>query len=523
MTIAEALELVKRLERENSELRGEAQSSKEQAGRLERRVEQLQEQLEALLKRQYSRSSERFVDPNQRDLFEELLKLEELRELEEKPQEREKIEYERKRPRKRGPKPLPDHLPRERVEIDPPVTKRTCSCCEQPMERVGEVVTEELEIEPPKFKVRQYVRGKWRCRPCMNRDVVEELPPRPIEKGRPSPGLLAYIVTSKYCDHQPLYRQEQIFLRHGIQIARSTMNSWLGPLSGLLLPIVTAMKRELLSGIFLQSDDTRIQALDPELKGQSRRCYMWAYCRPDAEIVYHFTDNRSAKGPREFLEGFSGDLQTDGFSAYKPLWKSGRIRHIGCMAHVRRKFFEARNSAPADVGKILTKIREAYKIEEAARREHSGEALLEVRRTRVEPVLDEIETLVGELKAKVLPKSKLGLAVEYAENEWPGLRRYLDVAEARIDNNSCENTMRPVVLGRKNFLFAGSVEGGGERAEVFFSLVQSARRLGIDPFAYLRDVISRISTQPASRIRELTPRGWKEAQATENIEAPSAR
>lgn len=531
MTIAEALELVKRLEeksekleRENSELRGEARTSKEQAGRLERKVETLQEQLEALLKRLYSRSSERFVDPNQRDLFEELLKLEDGgEEPKEKPEEREKIEYERKRPRKRGPKPLPDHLPRERVEIDPPEEDRTCACCQKPMERVGEVVTEELEIEPPKFKVRQFVRGEWRCPPCMNRSVIEELPPRPIENGRPSPGLLAYIVTSKYCDHQPLYRQEQIFRRHGVHIARSTMDTWLGALSGLLLPIVAAMKRELLSGSFLQSDDTRFQALDSRRGGKSKRCYIWAYSRPDGEIVYHFTESRSAKGPREFLAGFSGDLQTDGFSGYKPLWRSGRVRHIACLAHIRRKFFEAQNSAPEDVGAILAKIREAYRIEEEARRELSGEALLELRRTHVEPVLDEIETLVAELKVKVLPKSKLGLAVEYAENEWPALRRYLDVAEARIDNNSCENGMRPVVLSRKNSLFAGSVKGGGERAEVFFTLVQTCRRLGIDPFAYLRDVIERISTHPASRITELTPRGWRDARAAENIGAPSAR
>jgi transposase len=530
MTIAEALEAVKRLEeksseleRENSELRGEAQSSKEQAGRLERRVEQLQEQIETLLKRLYSRRSERFIDPNQRDLFEELLKLEVRDEPKEELEEREKIEYERKRPKKRGPKPLPDHLPRERVEIDPPEEERICGCCQKPMERVGEVITEELEIEPAKFKVRQYVRGKWRCPAHMNRDVVEELPPRPIEKGRPSPGLLAYIVTSKYSDHQPLYRQERIFLRHGVHIARSTMNSWLGALSGLLLAIVAAMKRELLAESFLQSDDTRIQALDPKLKGKSKRCYIWAYSRPDGEIVYQLTESHSAKGPLEFLEGFSGDLQTDGFSAYKPLWRSGRVRHIGCLAHIRRKFFEARGSAPVEVDEILGKIREAYRIEEKARRELSGEALLEVRRTLVEPVLDETETLISELKKKVLPKSKLGLAVEYAENEWPGLRRYLDVAEARIDNNSCENAMRPVVLGRKNFLFCGNVESGGERAEVFFSLAQSCRRLGVDPFEYLKDVISRISTHPASRIGELTPRGWKEARESEKVLEGSAR
>lgn len=539
MTIAEALELVKRLkekseklERENSELRGEArgfkreaQSFKEQAGRLERKIGKLEEQINALLRRLYTRRSERFLDPNQSDLFDELLELESARAKleEEKLEVSQKIEYERKRPQKRGPKPLPEHLVRERIEIDPPEEKRTCSCCKKPMERVGEVITEELEVEPLKFKVRQYVRGKWRCPPCMNRDVVEELPPRPIEKGRPSPGLLAYIVTSKYSDHLPLYRQEQIFLRHGVHIARSTMDSWLGALSGLLLAVVEAMKRDLLTDTFLQSDDTRIQALDPSLKGESRRCYLWAYSRPDGEIVYHFTDNRSAKGPLKFLNGFSGHLQTDGFSAYKPLWRAGRVKHIACLAHIRRKFFEARGSAPDEVDAILGKIREAYAIEEKARRAFSAETLLELRRMRVEPVLDEIETLVSELGEKVLPKSKLGLAVEYAQNEWPGLRLYLDVAEARIDNNSCENAMRPVVLGRKNFLFAGSVKGGGERAEVFFSLVQSSKRLGLDPYAYLRDVINRISTHPASRIRELTPRGWKDSRASEKVTSASAR
>ena len=284
--------------------------------------ELLQEQINDLLQRLYGRKSERFENPNQLDLLKQL-GWAVGNDLETKGDDLEKVSYTRKRPKKPGPKSIPEHLPRLKVPVDPADAERVCACCSKDMERVDEVVTEELDIVPPQFRVKQYVQGKWRCRDCMNRDLVKPLPARPIPKGRPSPSLLAYLIVSKYVDHLPLYRQEQIFKRHGIHVARSTMDEWLGQLSQLLLPIVSAMKRRFRGEKYLQCDETPIQALEHEERGkkkpkgkdrkkQVRRCYLWAYSIPRGEVIYEVTASRSSRGPREMLDGFSGTLQTDG-------------------------------------------------------------------------------------------------------------------------------------------------------------------------------------------------------------------
>jgi len=280
-----------------------------------------------------------------------------------------------------------------------------------------------------------------------------------------------------------------------------------------LRPIVQSMRKRLLTLSFLQSDDTLIQALDRELKGKSRRCYLWAYWTRAGEVVYHFTKTRSHKEPLEFLEGFSGHLQTDGFPGYNALYRTGRVEHIACLAHIRRKLFEAKSAAPDRIKEILNLIKKPYAIEEEAReRGIRGQDLTSLREEKIRPLLEKIEEKIKELAPLTTPKSKLGRAVAYAQGQWPALLRYIKVPEAQLDNNWCENALRPVVLGRKNFMFLGSPAGGGERAEVFFSLVQSCRRLGVDPFRYLSDVIERISTHPAARTWELTPRGWKEVR-----------
>ena len=294
---------------------------------LREKVSELKQQLKLFAQRMYGRRSERFEHPGQGDFFQDLLDLPGSSEEPLVPESIEEISYKRKKLRKYGPKPLPEHLERVREVIDLPEEQRLCSCGKERVV-VAEKITEELEIVPPKFFVRQLVRLERECADCMNRPIAAPLPPRPIERGRPSISLLAYIVVSKYVDHLPLYRQEQMFKRSGIHLARSTMSDWLGPLSGLLLPIVEAMKKRLLESSFLQSDDTRIQVLDRELKGKSRRCYLWAYCLPAEEIVYHFSETRSAKFPKEFLGDWSGDLQCDGYAGYDALFRSGRVRHI---------------------------------------------------------------------------------------------------------------------------------------------------------------------------------------------------
>ncbi len=493
---------------------------------LREKVVVLQGQVQDLLRRVYGRRSERFVDPNQRDLFEEILELPDtlVQVTAQNPEELQKIEYERRAPKKRGPKPLPEHLPRDVVRLDPEESERICACCGEPMEREDEIVTEELTVKPPEFRVKRYVRGKWRCKSHMNRSVEEPLPPRPIENGRPSPTLLAYIVVSKWADHLPLYRQEEIFKRYGIHLSRSTMDAWLGLLADLLRPIVDALKDWLLARGFLQSDDTPIQYLDRKVKGKSQRGYLWAYGIPAGEVVYQFTTSRSKKHPLGFLEGFSGHLQTDGLDAYKAVCSSGQVVRIGCMAHIRRKLFEAKEASPERVGEILSLIRVLYDIETAARDAGLTEqARLELRQMHAPSILKKLRGHIDELAPLSSPGTKLGRAVGYAQRQWEAMVRYVEVAESEIDNNWCENSLRPIVLSRKNSLFLGSETGGGKRAEVFFSLVQSARRLAIDPFAYLADVIERVSTHPASRVWELTPRGWAEAHEAEKVVESTVR
>ena len=501
-----------RLSKENEELKRHVESLSCEKNEQAQQIGLLQEQLNDLLRRLYGRKSERFEDPNQTSLLDLLKLTEQVNSREEEAPKNERISYTRKRPERHGPRPLPEHLPRVVERIDPPEAERVCACCSKEMERVDEVVTEDLDIVPTQFRVKQYVQGKYRCSGCMNRDIVKPLPPRPIQSGRPSPNLLAYIVISKYLDHLPLHRQEQIFKRQGVHLARSTMDEWFGALSRLLLPIVEAMKRNLVRGHYLQIDETPIEALDRELRGKTKRCYLWSYGKPAGEIVYDVTTSRSGRHPHVFLTGFSGFIQTDGYVGYNEVFAQRSVEHIACMAHIRRKFFEAKHAAPERVEEILGLIRALYDVEEEARElKLSHENRLELRQTKSTPTIETLKERIDALAPIPTPKSKLGKAIQYAIGQWGAMLRYLEVAEAEIDNNACERSIRPVVLGRKNFLFLGNAKAGGERASVFYSLTQSAKKLGLNPFEYLADVIDRVTTTPKEHLGELTPSAWREA------------
>ena len=493
------------LEKENLRLR-------ERANTLERELEKVRGQLDYYLKRVYGPSRERFENPAQTDLFRDLGVAFEERAKAPAAEASETIEVttKRRKPRKKGKAPLPDHLRRERVEWDPDPSDRVCACCSKDMERVGEIVTEELVVTPPQFHVRQFVRGRFRCSDCMNRSVEKPLPPRPIENGRPSPSLLAYIVVSKYVDHLPLYRQEQIFKRIGYALSRRTMDGWLGALADLLRPIVTALERQLLSSDYLQIDETTMRYLAEEKKGKSQQGYLWAITRPREEIVYHFTESRSAKHPHRFLAGYRGYLQSDGYVGYDSL---EGVTQLACMAHIRRGLYDAKYALPEEVNEILTLIQALYTIERRRQEEELDDQAIAVLREREsKPIAAKLRQKIDRIATALPPGSKLSKAAAYAQNMWTRFEATLDVPQARIDNNWVENAMRPAALGRKNWLFLGSPKGGGNRMEVFLSLAQSCRRLGADPFDYLVDVIHRVSVHPHSRIGELTPRGWMKAR-----------
>lgn len=538
---SESLDALEQLQLENERLACERNE-------LAQEVRHLREQLDALVQRLYGRKSERFENPAQTDLL-DLIGYEAPKPPETRPEDLERVEYTRRKPAvARGTKPLPEHLERVVVAVDPSEEERVCACCSTPMERTGEVVTEELDIVPPQFRVKQYVQGKYRCTSCMSRDVSKPLPERPIPRGRPSPTLLAFLIVSKWVDHLPLHRQEQMFQRHGVELRRSTMNDWLGQLAELLRPITQAMRRRLLASGYLQVDETPIQALDRDEatrspsktktkraksrskpKGkrspQVRRCYAWSYAVPYGEVVYEITPSRSGAGPKAFLEGFEGYVQTDGYVGYDALFESSRRQRVACMAHVRRKFFESQHAAPERVERILALIGALYDIEARCREEELAPEERQNRRdAEARQVFERLGEEIEALAPIPTPASPLGKAVAYARSQWESLSRYLDDGRLEIDNNQVEQTMRPAALGRKNWLFLGSVEGGGDRAEVFYSLVQSAKRLGIEPFAYLSDVIERIASFPISRIDELTPLGWQRARAeSEKQPAASAR
>ena len=413
----------------------------------------------------------------------------------------------RSRPNHPGRRPLPDDLERHCKRHELSAKQRECPSCESTMVEIGEDVTEELEYEPARFYIVEHARVKYACRACEQGITRALAPDRPIERGRPGPGLLAHIAVSKYGHHLPLYRLEEIFESHGVALSRQTMCGWVGETARLMAPIVEELKRELLADPLLQSDDT-VVPYQGEGKGRVSKGYLWVYTRPYAEAVFDFTTNHSREGPLKFLGDYEGHLQTDGHSSYNGVYATKRIFHIGCLAHVRRKFVEAREEAPEETKPVLAAIQSLYRIErEAKTGSIVGADLIALRNKESKPIVTALGNLFEARWDHYRPKSRMAKAIGYARGQWLSIERYLDVAEACIDNNSSEQAIKPIVIGRKNWMFAGSV-AGGERAATLYSLIVSCKRLGIDPYKYLHDVIARVSNHPNKRIGELTPRAW---------------
>jgi transposase len=417
------------------------------------------------------------------------------------------------RRRHRGRRPLERELPRRRVEVLPPESEHVCAGCATPKAVIGEDVTEELDYQPAAFFITEYARPKLACPHCRDGVTQAALPARPIEKGRPGPGLLAQVVTSKYADHLPLYRQEQIFARHDIQIARRTLAEWNGAVADLLAPIVTTIRTaQLLPSPWIQCDDTTLEV--QQSGAGCRTGHMWVYRAAGGEVVYDFTWSRTRDGPLRMLTGYRGYLQADAAPAYDELFRTHpEIVEVGCWAHTRRYFKEAASSAALPCAQVLAWIGELYGLERSATaRQFDAAARHELRQRRARPLLAQLKTTLDGLALTALPKSPLGQAVAYARTHWAALVRYTEDGRLKIDNNGAEQALRPIVLGRKNWLFAGS-EAAAQRAAILCSLVQTCKHLQIDPFVYLRDVIERVSTHPARRVLELTPREWRRLRA----------
>ena len=420
----------------------------------------------------------------------------------------------RRRGRPHGRRPLAAHLPRERVVHTVPEADRTCPGCQQAMPQIGEELSEQLEYRPACFVVLEHVRAKYACRRCGEAVVTAEKPPQPIEKGLPGPGLLAQVVTAKYADHAPLWRQVGQYRRHGVDLAPATLGDWITASAELLGPLVAHMKRVVLASDCIQTDDTKVPVLDVA-RESVRTGYCWAYLGDAAHpcTTFDFSPSRQQEWPRAYLAGFTGRLQADAYKGYDQLFTDGRVIEVGCLAHARRYFFDAQETDLARALSAMAFIRVCYDVERDATAAGATPAERQaLRQARAKPILDQFGEWLAVQARTVLPKSPIAEAITYARNQWTALNRYCEDGRLDIDNNAAERALRGVVLGRKNYLFVGSDEGG-RRAAIHYSVVATCKRHDVDPFAYLRDVLARLPTHPASRIDELLPHHWKAARA----------
>ena len=410
------------------------------------------------------------------------------------------------RPRNGGREPLPASLPRRRIVHDVSSEDRACPECGLERLKIGEETREQLEYIPASLVVLEHVRPKYACKGCQAHVAIAPRLPEPIEKGLPGTGLLAHVAVSKFADHLPLYRLEGTFKRHGVELARSTMCDWMAACAGLLEPIVGAMARRVLASAVIGTDDTPVKVQDHNGKG-SRTGRLWAYLgdRDNPFVVYDYTPDRGRAGPERFLQGYrSGYLQSDAYAGYDGLHRRGLVE-VGCWAHARRKFHEARTSDPDRSHGAIARIGGLYAVEREARDGGWDDArLLTARAERSRPALESLGAWLDGEAMKVMPRSPIGEAIAYARSNWTALMRYLESPYLSIDNNAVENAIRPIALGRKNWLHLGS-DRGGRTAATLLSLVQSCKILGNEPFAYLRDVLDRVSTHPNSRIDDLLP------------------
>jgi len=415
-----------------------------------------------------------------------------------------KIEYTRKKKESSAEKlhtgrmKLPASLPREQVIIEP--TEDVTGWV-----RIGEEITEELDRIPGKLFVRQIIRPKY-AKPNGEGVVIANLPPRPIDKGIAGPGLLAQIIIDKYTDHLPIHRQIQRFEREGIKLPASTLTDWIGATCTLLEPLYESLRKLVLSSQYLQVDETPIKVLDKDKKGTTHRGYHWVYHTPEKRLVlFDYREGRGREGPAECLKDFKGYLQTDGYTVYEDFDKKPGITLLHCMAHARRKFDEAKDNDLVRASYVLTEMQKLYALERQAKeRELPDDELYQLRQREAIPVLDGLKQWMLENYKDVLPQSSIGQAIHYSLQRWDKLSLYTTNACLRIDNNLVENAIRPVAIGRKNYLFAGS-HNGARRAAMLYTFLGTCKMNHINPFDWIRDVLIRIPEYPVNKLDQLLP------------------
>jgi transposase len=394
--------------------------------------------------------------------------------------------------------PLPAHLPRVDHVIEPDTDITGAK-------KIGEEITEILEYKPGKLYVERYIRNKYAL-PQEQGIVIGNLPSLPIPRGNAGAGLLSHLIISKYVDHLPFYRQVQQFKRQGVMLAESTINDWFSATCKLISPLYDELKKKVLSASYLMADETPIPVLTEDKPGATHKGYLWVYFSPiDRQVLFDYRQRRSGEGPKSLLQNYRGLLQTDGYDAYKYFEQQPGITLLACMAHARRKFDEAINNDKVRAEQMLKMIQELYAIERRARADGlSYEQRKVMRQEESLPVLTAIEAWLKENLQQVLPKSAIGKAIAYTLTLWPRLLRYVEHGEAEIDNNLIENSIRPVAIGRKNYMFAGS-HHGAERAAMMYSLLGTCKQNNIEPFTWLKEVLTRLPDHSIQRLEELLP------------------
>ena len=410
-----------------------------------------------------------------------------------------------------GRQPLPKNLQRERIVHDLAEEEKHCTHCQKDLRSIGDETSERYEYIPAQLKVVEDVCKKYAC-DCTIKTATK--PPQPIEKSTAGASLLAQVIVAKTADHLPLNRQEKIFERHGADISRKTMGGWLAQCAHLLKPLYGKGKELLFGSKVIGTDDTGVKVLDEKLPF-ARTGRIWPYYgdQDHPVILYDYTPTRARVGPEKFLRGYRGRLQVDAYGGYDAFFKDPArgLIEVACWSHARRYYFKALDSDQARMGPALLLIAQLYRVEKQAR-EWSPEERLALRQRESRPVLDKLHGYLLEIQTEVLPKSPEGRAVRYTLKNWTALNRYCEDGDLEIDNNRTERSIRGVAVGRNNWIFFGS-DQGGHTAALLRSFVASCQRVGVDPYTWFKDVLSRIAAHPITRLAELLPHNWKPAQA----------
>lgn len=396
--------------------------------------------------------------------------------------------------------PLPAHLERREIILEPGM--------KEGLRKLGQEVTEELEYEPGKLFVNRYVRPKY-----VNQDntgiYVASLPERPLPKAIAGAGLLTQIVIDKYLDHLPLHRQQERFKREGVNIPYSTISDWVSNTCKLIIPLYDALKKQVLASDYLHADETPIKVLDRDKKGETHRGYYWVYHSSLLDLLFFdYQPGRGREGPEKVLKDFTGHLQTDGYAVYDIFEDKKEVTLLHCMAHARRKFYEAQGNDKKRSQYALEHIQRLYEIERRTK-DLAVDERQRVRNQEAVPLLQSLGAWMKEAYTEVLPKSVIGKALAYSITRWDALSLYTTDGKLNIDNNPVENAIRPVAIGRKNYLFAGSHEAA-QRSAMLYSLLGTCKLHGINPFDWLKNVLSRIGKHPINKVQQLLPHNWRQ-------------